>query len=322
MTIPPPPASNPRIPWAELPARVRAEIERRLGSPVVAARTQPGGFSPGVAARLELADGSRAFVKAVSPTPNAVAPSIYRREGKIVAAIPVSAPVPRLLWMLDDDPDGWVVLAFEDVEGRQPAVPWRDEELDVVLEAMARLAADLSPSPLRPPLVGDAAEAFAGAEDGLTWASLMATPNPALDPWSARHLADLASLERQAADAARGDTLLHFDLRADNLLLTADGVRVVDWPHAHVGQAFVDLVWFAPSVAMQGGPLPGELVRRYGPARDADPAALDAVIAVVAAYFTAGSLQPPSPGLPTLRAFQAAQAEVARAWLAERTGWR
>ena len=287
----------------------------------MAAWTQVGGFSPGVAARLELADGGRAFVKAVSPTPNAVAPSIYRREARIVAAIPPSAPVPALRFVLDDDPDGWVVLAFEDVEGRQPAMPWRDDELEIILEAMTALAADLSPSPLRPPLVADAADAFGGA-GGLTWASLAAAPNSALDPWSARHLADLVALEARAGAAARGDTLLHFDLRADNLLLTTDGVRVVDWPHAHVGQAWVDLVWFAPSVAMQGGPPPQDLVARYGPARNADPAALDAVVAGVAAYFTAASLQPPSPGLPTLRAFQAAQAEVTRAWLAERTAWR
>ena len=319
MTTPPPPASNVRIPWSDLPSRIRTEAERRLGSRVVAARTQVGGFSPGVAARLELADGGRAFVKAASPEPNPVTPSMHRREARIVAAIPRSAPVPRLLWSLDEDPDGWVVLAFEDVEGRQPTMPWREHELDIVLEAMAALAQNLTPSPLRAPLVEDAAEVFGG---DFTWASLLANPNSALDAWSARHLADLVALEARVTDAARGDTLLHFDMRADNLLLTADGVQVVDWPHAHVGQAWVDLVWFAPSVAMQGGPPPGDLVTRYGPARDADPAALDAVIAGVAAYFTATSLQPPSPGLPTLRAFQAAQAEVARAWLAERTGWR
>jgi len=317
----PPPASNMRIPWPDLPAHIRDEVERRLGSTVVAATTQPGGFSPGVAARLQLADGGRAFVKAVCPVPNAVAPSIYRREARIVAAIPASAPVPRLLFVLDGDPDGWVLLAFEDVEGRQPELPWRDEELGVVLEAMAVLATDLSPSPLRPPLVGDAADAFGRADD-LSWASLVAAPAPALDQWSVRNLSRLAALEARAPEAARGDTLQHFDLRADNLLLTADGVRVVDWPHAHVGQPWIDLVWFAPSVAMQGGPAPAELLKRYAPARDADPAALDAVIAGVAAFFTAGSLQPPSPGLPTLRAFQAAQAEVARTWLAERTGWR
>ena len=226
------------------------------------ARTQEGGFSPGVAARLVLADGGRAFVKAVSPERNAVTPSVYRREARIVAAIPPAAPVPRLLWMLDDDPDGWVVLAFEDVEGRQPSLPWRDHELDLVLEAMAALAADLTPSPLRPPLVADAAEAFGGVDD-LSWASLVAVPNPALDPWSARHLERLAALEASAGEAARGDTLQHFDIRADNLLLSADGVWIVDWPHAHIGQPWVDLVWFAPSVTMQGGPLPEDLVRRY-----------------------------------------------------------
>lgn len=317
----PPPASNVRIPWSDLPAPIRGEVERRLGSTVVAAATQPGGFSPGVAARLRLADGGRAFVKAVSPVPNAVAPSIYRREARIVGAMPSSAPVPRLLFVLDDGPDGWVLLALEDVEGRQPALPWLDDELEIVLEAMAALATDLSPSPLRPPVVADAAEAF-GDADGLSWASLLVSRDLALDPWSARNLPRLAALEALAPEAARGDTLQHFDLRADNLLLTADGVRVVDWPHAHIGQPWIDLVWFAPSVAMQGGPSPAEFVKRYAPARAADPAALDAVIAAVAAFFTAGSLQPPSPGLPTLRAFQAAQAEVARAWLAERTGWR
>ena len=320
MTTTPPPAANSRIPWSELPARIRAEVERRLGSPVVTARTQEGGFSPGVAARLDLADGGRAFVKAVFPERNAVTPSVYQREARIVAAIPPAAPVPRLLWVLDDDPDGWVVLAFEDVEGRQPSLPWRDDELDLVLEAMAALAADLTPSPLRPPLVADAAEAFGGVDD-LSWASLVAVPNPALDPWSARHLERLAALEASAGEAARGDTLQHFDIRADNLLLSADGVWIVDWPHAHIGQPWIDFVWFAPSVTMQGGPLPDDLVRRYPPARDADPAALDAVVAAVAAYFTSASLMPPLPGLPTLRAFQAAQAEVARAWVAARTGW-
>ena len=39
---------------------------------------------------------------------------------------------------------------------------------------------------------------------------------------------------------------------------------VVDWPHARIGAAWVDLLWFAPSVAMQGGPAPNELLRRFG----------------------------------------------------------
>ena len=87
------------------------------------ATTQPGGFSPGVAVRLELMDGRRAFVKAAHPAANPITPDIHRREARIVAAMPADAPVPKLLWVLDDGPEDWVVLAFEDIEGRLPVDP-------------------------------------------------------------------------------------------------------------------------------------------------------------------------------------------------------
>ena len=42
----------------------------------------------------------------------------------------------------------------------------------------------------------------------------------------------------------------------------------------------------------------------------------------MAGFFTAEGLRPAPPGLPTLRAFQLAQGEVAQRWLSYRTGWR
>jgi hypothetical protein len=117
--------------------------------------------------------------------------------------------------------------------------------------------------------------------------------------------------------------LLHLDLRADNLLLTPDDrVLVMDWPHARVGASWVDPVFLAPSVAMQNGPSPEELFAKHPHGRKADPDDLTAVIGAVAGFFTRRGLQPAPPGLPTLRPFQAAQGEVARSWLARRTGWR
>jgi aminoglycoside phosphotransferase (APT) family kinase protein len=84
-----------------------------------------------------------------------------------------------------------------------------------------------------------------------------------LDRWSARHLEALADLEAGAPAAAVGSTLLHLDLRADNLLITPENrVLVVDWPHARVGASWVDTVFLAPSLAMQGGPPPEELLAR------------------------------------------------------------
>ncbi|MCC7372802.1 MAG: phosphotransferase [Chloroflexi bacterium] len=314
-----PAASGVRLPWEGLPDHVRQAVEGYLGSTVVAAVTQPGGFSPGVAARLTAADGQRVFVKAVSPHPNKDAPRFHRRERRIAAALPAAAPVPRLLWSLDEGDDGWVVLVFEDVEGRHPAVPWEPSELDRVLAALDDLARGLTPSPVPSEVSGTMPQWL--ERHGQGWQRLLAEPLPGLDGWSARHAHALAALEAQAPVAAAGDTLLHFDTRADNLLVTPEQVYVVDWPHARHGQAWVDPVFFAPSVAMQGGPDPESLLARTEAGRAADPAAVSAVIAAVAGFFTYQSLLPPPPGLPTLRPFQAAQGGIARAWLAQRTGW-
>jgi hypothetical protein len=98
-------------------------------------------------------------------------------------------------------------------------------------------------------------------------------------------------------------------------------VVIVDWPWAAVGAAWVDVLGMAPSVALEGGPEPSAFFGMHPACRAADPARVDAVLCTIAAFFTYNALQPPPPGLPTLRAFQASQGEVARRWLAERTGW-
>jgi aminoglycoside phosphotransferase (APT) family kinase protein len=303
-----------RVHWEELPDRIRAAIEGRLGDRVVESRTQRGGFSPGLAARLRTSNGRRVFVKAVGEESNPDSPAMHRREAEVVAALPREAPVPRHLWTNDED--GWVVVCFEDVDGRQPAQPWRDEELRLVMAALERLHTVLTPAPI---VGATAADALATKIKG--WGELLESPDPQLDKWAARNLPRLARLEAEAPAAASGKTLLHFDVRADNLLLAEDKVYFVDWPHARVGAPFVDWVALAPAVSMQGGPQPERLLREVS-LGDATTGEVDAVLAAVAGYFVADSRRPPPPGLPTLRSFQAAQGEVAVAWLRERTGWR
>ncbi|MEX1021469.1 MAG: aminoglycoside phosphotransferase family protein [Litorilinea sp.] len=323
-----PPAEGVRLHWPDLPAPLRAQIERLVGSRVIDAATQRGGFSPGLAARLRLQNGQRVFAKAISPQQNPSAPRMHRREAAIVAAMPPHAPVPRLLDTYDEGPDGWIVLVYEDIEGRNPATPWQPLELDRVLVAASELATTLTFAPNQTvsnvfdQLVPTAGDRLARGISG--WQKLQADPAlcKELDDWSARHLNQLADLETHAPAAAAGHTLLHFDLRADNVLLTADRVWFVDWPHAALGAAWIDVMLMAPSVTMQGGPPPAELLARQPHAQTADPAAITAGITAMAGFFTYQALLPPPPGLPTLRAFQAAQGTVARAWLAQRTGWK
>jgi aminoglycoside phosphotransferase (APT) family kinase protein len=314
-----PPATGQRVAWGDAPAWLRAEVEDRLGGPVAEAVTQPAGFSPGIAARLRLDDGRRAFVKAVGPEPNPDSPGIHRAEVRTMAVLPRSAPAPRLLWSLDRR--GWVALGFEDVDGAHPALPWRPGELRRVLDMVAAMAAALTPAPAGLPPAGDRlADTFTGWRD-LAAARAAGDALPGLDPWAARHLDRLADLEAGWPAAAAGPTLVHSDLRADNLLLTPTRVVAVDWPWACVGAAWLDLLLLLPSVAMQGGPDPEPTFTAHPVAAGADPGAVTATLAAVAGFLVAGARRPPPPGLPTLRAFQHGQAVAALDWLRRRTGW-
>lgn len=306
-------AQGVRMQWGDVPAHVRARVEDDLGAPVTSATSQPGGFSPGVAARCRLSDGRRVFIKAVSGDQNPESPGMHRREARVAGALPAGLPTPRLLGVHDDD--GWVVLIFEDVEGRPPPLPWTTATLGSAFDAFDRLAEATTPCPV--PGLEPAAHVFAGLFDG--FARLAGGDGAeSLDPWARRHVERLARLEATWAAAAAGDALLHGDLRADNLLVRPDGtVVVVDWPSASVGAAWVDKALMLPSVGL-AGPTPAQVERELRPFRGVPGEAVDAVVAAGAGYFLHRGALPDPPGLPTLRAFQRAQGEVALAWLRQR----
>lgn len=301
-----------RIGWADLPTRVRAALTARLGADVVAEASQPGGFSPGLAARLRLSDGRGVFVKAVGLQRNEHSPAMHRREIEILRALPRDLPVPALLDSYDDG--DWVALVIEDVEGTPPAMPWRAEEFAEVLAALAALSKRLTPSPIEIAPVGEVHPELFG-----NWRGFAENPVGVekLPEWAADHLDLLIELEADAVEAAAGDTLLHLDLRADNLLRTEVGVVFVDWPHACLGAPWMDLVGLLPSVGMQGGPDP-ETVWQQAVGSAAEPDRVNAVLAAVAGFFLVGAIQPAPPNLPTVRTFQRLQGDVTLNWLRAR----
>jgi aminoglycoside phosphotransferase (APT) family kinase protein len=311
--------SDTRLEWRQVPPEVRGSIEHRIGAPVERSESQPRGFSPALASRLTVGNGKRFFVKAVAPDAESGAPGgqgLYRQEARVAALLPDDAPVPRLLDSWEEE--GWVVLMFEDVDGRHPALPWDPGELGSVLEAMGTLSTGLTPSPVPVP--------SAQVPGGRDWWSELTRDRsrldriPGLDPWIKANVDLLASTGATSRAAFSGSTLLHSDIRADNILLAGHRVMFVDWPHARVGAPWVDLVFFLPSVAMQGGPDPDPLFWRQPSTIDADPDSVIAVLAALAGFFIHGATEDPPPGLPTLRRFQLVQGVEAVKWLRQMMG--
>jgi hypothetical protein len=299
-----------------VPAVVRDWAAGVGGGPPTSARDLAGGFSPGATTVLACPDRA-IFVKAVGADLNPDSPDFHRREAAISVALPVAPQLPRLLDVYDDG--DWVALAFDAVDGRPPACPWDADELREAVHALDGLHQLLTPSPAAsaPPASFRLTPLLGG------WSALASQPKApvGLDEWARRHLAQLAQLESDWPEAVVGDTLLHCDVRSDNMLVTDRGVVFVDWPHACVGAAEFDLLAWAPSVALEGGPSPESLLGMYPRGRAADPYALTVLVAALSGFFVAHSLRPPPPGLPTLRTFQAAQGAVALSWLRRRTGW-
>jgi hypothetical protein len=310
------PAAGVHLPWADVPAAVRTWAARVGGGAPRSTRDLSGGFSPGATTVLDCPRGA-VFVKAVGAGLNPDSPELHRREAVVSAGLPPAPQFPCLLDVYDDG--DWVALAFVAIDGRPPLHPWDRTQLRSAVRALDALHDALTPNP-----VADAQSAAERLQPVLGgWGDLaaMVQPPAGLDDWTGRHLSRLAELESGWPDALAGSTLLHCDVRSDNLLVTAAGVVFVDWPHACVGAPVFDLVAWAPSVELEGGPPPEELLALSVTGASSDRDAVAPLVAAFGGFLVRHSLQPSPPGLPTLRAFQAAQGAVALAWVRRLMGW-
>ncbi|MEW9872068.1 phosphotransferase family protein [Arthrobacter sp. HS15c] len=308
------PEWSPRISWTDLPGHVREGIEQILGSPVIEARGQQGGFSPGTADRVRTATGRTAFVKAVGRQLNEHSPEIHRKEAAIAAALPKSVPAPSLIGTFDDGE--WVALVLRDVEGRHPHVPWHDIEIQLVLDALLKIARTPLPTGLKrlPSLEAELADPFRG------WTRIRRDTPKDCDPWVLRNLDTLERLAERGLRDVAGGSLAHTDVRADNILITAaNGAVLVDWPWAAIGAPWVDALTVLVNVRVFDASFEADaILASHGVFTGASADHVNGFLSGIAAYLIDAARQPPPSGLPTLRAFQQRQGETVIHWLRER----
>lgn len=269
-------------------------VALHFGQSVASVREVSGGYSAATRIVIRWRGGGSMFVKAATDAETA---TWLRAEHAVYAR--VRAPfLPDVLGWQDDGVAPW--LALEDLSGAFWPPPWSVSRIGAVLETMALVAA--CPA-LEMPSMESRRREFAG------WTIVAAEPEACLqlgvfsERWLSQSLATLLEAERLAV--LEGDSLLHNDVRSDNLCFDAERVLLLDWNWACRGNPKLDVAAWLPSLALEGGPEPETFLRGEG-----------ALASFVAGFYAAHAGRPPLPGRPTLRALQLGMLRHSLAWTA------
>jgi hypothetical protein len=322
-SLPPVPfdATAERPDWLDLPAGVRAAIERRIGT-VTRARTARGGFTRGFTAVLETAAGERSFVKAASFAEQPHLTDWYAREAQVIDLLPPRLPVARVRWTMAAA--GYVVLCLDAIDGTMPRMPWIAAELEATLTAYAAVATALREPPSDLVALGLPRLADLAREDLSCWQPIAAgrQPLPPVPAGTADRLPELAALESRLPGYAETEALIHCDLRLDNVLIDRSGrAWLCDWNWLCHGPAWFDLASLLLT-AYASGHDADAIFTGHPAASGAPPDALDSALAALAGYFITRAADEPGTATPHVRGHQRWSGEVALAWLADRRGWR
>jgi hypothetical protein len=274
--------------------RLIAVLQDLMGCQVVSLAQVSRGYTNNGRFLVTLDDGRSVFAKAAV---DGATTTWLRTEHAMYEQLRGEAFVPGVFGWLDGD---LPVLVIEDLSGSRWPPPWDTGMIDAVLaslDALARL-----PAPDWLPRFDD------GEAQGEGWNQVLADPGEFLSLGLAgpEWLDQAGPILREAAGLAalRGNSILHCDVRSDNVCLTGDVALLVDWNLAQVGNPWFDVAFWLPSLAAETGLAP-ESVAPECPAE---------LAAYVAGFFASRAGGPLIPHAPLVRRVQRDQLVTALPW--------
>jgi hypothetical protein len=197
------------------------------------------------------------------------------------------------------------VLFIEDLSTAEWPPPWTIQKIQRVKETVSEINNTTAPE-----FMGSLA---AESERHSGWYAVAESPDGFAGlgivsrDWIDRNLSSLAEAEHAAE--WEGEQLLHLDIRSDNLCFAGPHVKVVDWNLARVGNGAYDLLFWLPSLNLEGGPAPWDLTVE-------EPE----LIAAIAGFFARQAPQPDPWEGSTVRQFQRQQLRIALPWACKALG--
>jgi hypothetical protein len=321
---------EPKPQWHDVPEALRVKIGETCGAPIVSAETVWGGFGPTASFALTTASGARFFCKGTHPGNTTEGHAAVLREVENLRAFPELAGFGAPLHGLVEG-DSWHLMVLEHVPRATDVPPWTPE---ATTQVMRRVADFHRATPER----AQAVLHDRGASDLLAkvqnWHTLRDKPDvregfialfadeTAAARWLDAYLDCLVALKDRGLAIGGPHGWAHMDIRSDNLIFADGRVLLIDWPVLSYGPQLLDIAFFLPSLAGQGGPSCAEGLKLYEETAGVTfaPDDIAAAATVVSGFFAARAGLPEIVALPRLRWIQKLQLFPALDWLSDTLG--
>jgi hypothetical protein len=203
---------------------------------------------------VQFEDHSRVFVKAAT---DKWTEQWLRNEHFILSSVGAAFMPSVIKWI--DIPPAHPVLITQDLShaywpASHKGVTWRNEDFDLLFRGIEAISSCEAPAGL-PALQN---------KKRSTWAAIAREPQPFLklnlcsEKWFLKTVP--AMIEAEMSADVSGNALVHGDIRSDNVCIVDSRAIFVDWSHAARGNARQNIALILPSLHLEGGPAPFQIM--------------------------------------------------------------
>jgi hypothetical protein len=306
---------------------VRKEIEPVLGAPIRKGTRVFGGYGPSATFRLFLEDGRTVFAKGAGKGSNEVNWRVVPVEESAYRNIDAIRPFsPSYLGSVIAS--GWHLLLLEDLKDAAAVPPWTEQLAVQAVRDIAQFHLRGMKEPEKVDEINmkdftDNWRTIRYDRDELDYfLGLFGNDRTEAEAWLNDSFDILIAAESELKRMDQPWGLIHSDIRSDNLRFRDGKLVLFDWALACRGPLMLDVIFFFPSIAGEGGPTAEHLLPVYKQVMLSKGVSFPsyaerAAAAATAGFFASRAGKPPIPALPRLRDIQRLQLGPALQWAAQ-----
>ncbi len=250
----------------DLPAALIEKIESLIGDKIIKSEMAWGGYSASFSILADTEQQGRFFIKGSHPEETAHGFKMLEQEITAYQNIDILKSIsPEYIGYVSlGGEDDWHLGIWRAVPNGYIKTALQDQDLRLIAARLKFIYQNFNPEShdihaaedtnfIQNILSGKMGwEKFDGNIDRIENFTKGFEDEAAARSWLDKNLQNLIDLSLQKADQHMR-TLLHFDLRTDNMLFDDKGqVWFIDWPNACVGPAVYDLVYLVGELSLRG----------------------------------------------------------------------